>query len=64
MIKLTLFVITDRREEPKSFMSNDGLWKDLGKNTKFYDKKSNAIVALQYVDLKSADVEEITFTVE
>lgn len=64
MIKLTLFVITDRREEPKSFLATNGFWSDLGKNTKFYEKKSNAIVALQYIDLKSADVESITLTVD
>lgn len=64
MTKLTLYVITDRRDEPKSFLAVNGFWSELGTNTKFYEKKSNAIVALQYIDLKSADVESITLTVD
>jgi len=64
MIKLTLFVISDRREEPKSFISVNNRWKSFGENTRFFEKKSDAVVARQYVNLDSADVESITLTVE
>lgn len=64
MIKLPLFVITDRRDEPKSYLATNGFWLNLGKNTRFFEKKSSAIAYLQYIDLKSADVENITLTVD
>jgi len=64
MTKLTLYVITDRRDIPKSYLATNGFWLELGKDTKFFEKKSNAIAFLQYIDLKSADVESITLTVD
>jgi hypothetical protein len=64
MINLTLYAISDRKEYPKSYLTVNGEWNTLGSKTKFYRKKSDALVALQYVDLKSADVESITLTVE
>jgi hypothetical protein len=64
MTKLTLYVISDRIQKPKSFLAVDGTWKDLGEDTKFFEKRTHAHDALYKIELQSAGVETFTITVD
>jgi len=65
-MKVEMFVITDRREKPKSYLDVNGMWNELSDKTRFFSKPSRAYEAIQYITAttKTIDVESVTITVE
>ena len=65
-MRVEMFVITDRREKPKSYLDIHGQWNDLSDQTRFFSKKSRACEAMQWVSIttKDMDVETVSISME